>query len=53
VVYPEVAEFRGLFAGRPHCFACFDGDYPTQISEAERNSIEREKVASRRDSTRP
>lgn len=48
VVYPEVAEFRALFAGRPHCFACFDGQYPTPVSEAERSSIEREKVASRR-----
>ena len=48
VVYPDVAEFRKLFAGRPHCFACFDGDYPTAVSEEERRSIEREKVASRR-----
>lgn len=51
VVYPDVAEFRALFAGRPHCFACFDGNYPTAISEEERNSIEREKVASRREQT--
>lgn len=48
VVYPDVAEFRELFAGRPHCFACFDGHYPTPVSEAERSSIEREKIASRR-----
>ena len=48
VVYPDVAEFRELFAGRPHCFACFDGHYPTAVSEEERRSIEREKVASRR-----
>ena len=48
VVYPDIAEFRKLFAGRPHCFACFDGDYPTAVSEEERRSIEREKVASRR-----
>lgn len=48
VVYPDVAEFRELFADRPHCFACFDGQYPTPVSEAERSSIEREKIASRR-----
>jgi amidophosphoribosyltransferase len=48
VVYPEVAEFRELFAGRPHCFACLDGNYPTAVSEAQRNSIEREKIASGR-----
>ncbi len=48
VVYPDVEEFRTLFAGRPSCFACFDGDYPTPVSEEERNSMEREKIASRR-----
>lgn len=48
VVYPDVAEFRQLFAGRPHCFACFDGRYPTTVSEEQRHSIEREKVASGR-----
>jgi amidophosphoribosyltransferase len=48
VVYPAIDDFKRLFADQGHCFACFDGDYPTAVTDETRRSIEREQVASGR-----
>lgn len=48
LIYPELSAFKELFGGVGHCFACFDGDYPTAVTEDVRRSIEREQVASGR-----
>jgi amidophosphoribosyltransferase len=48
LIYPDLAAFKALFGGAGHCFACFDGDYPTAVTEEVRRSIEREQVASGR-----
>lgn len=48
LIYPDLAAFKALFGSEGHCFACFDGDYPTAVTEEVRRSIEREQVSSGR-----
>jgi amidophosphoribosyltransferase len=48
VVYQELDDLRALYSDLPCCTACFSGEYPTDVSPAILDEIEREKASSNR-----
>ncbi len=47
VVYQRLEDLQELYEDLPCCFACFSGQYPTQVSEGLLDEIEQERVCSK------
>jgi amidophosphoribosyltransferase len=48
LVYQRLEDLQDLYRDLPCCFACFSGEYPTEVSEEALARIEEEKVRSKR-----
>lgn len=48
LVYQRLDDLRSLYADLPCCMACFCGDYPTGLGDADLQRVEHEKAASGR-----
>jgi amidophosphoribosyltransferase len=44
VVYQELDDLRDIYKDVAGCFACFSGDYPTDVRESTMNLIESERL---------
>lgn len=51
LVYQELDDLTDLYADLPCCMACFSGEYPTGLSGADLERVEREKAVSGRAGT--
>jgi amidophosphoribosyltransferase len=47
VVYQKLEDLQALYADQSCCFACFSGEYPTDLSSRELEAIEQERVCSK------
>ena len=48
VIYQSLDDLRELYKELPCCFACFSGEYPTDVSREMLEQIEQEKECSNR-----
>jgi amidophosphoribosyltransferase len=44
VVYPELSDLKEIFTSMPGCYACFSGQYPTEVEAGTLSVIERERL---------
>ncbi len=47
VVYQQLEDLKELYKDLPCCFACFSGEYPTDLSASQLQEIEEERVCSK------
>jgi len=47
VVYQKLEDLQELYKDLPCCFACFSGEYPTELTSSELDEIEQERVCSK------
>lgn len=47
VIYQQLEDLQALYEDLPCCFACFSGEYPTQLSRRDLEEIEQERVCSK------
>ncbi|MFH1465487.1 MAG: amidophosphoribosyltransferase [Pseudomonadota bacterium] len=47
VVYQTLEDLQALYQDLPCCFACFSGQYPTNLTDHELEAIEQERVCSK------
>ena len=47
VIFQELEAFKQTLGDRAGCYACFTGEYPTGVSDAERNTVSAERVLRR------